>query len=504
MATAFSYLRFSSPRQEWGDSERRQEHLATDYCTKHGLSLSDKSFRDRGVSAWKGANRRGALGELLALLKPGDFLLIEDNDRLSREDPLTAMNLLHSIVLNDVTVITLRDGNRITKNNFFDLSTFLPNIVKGALANEENKKKSMRIKESWVSRRQKMATGKFIGGKIPFWIQKKADGSLALIEERVKVIRRIFDMAYNGMGVRAIMHKLADDEVPTFRANSNWSKNGILYLLGNPAVYGTIQPYIMEGNKRQPIGDPIEDYYPAAITKELFLAVQNKIEQRIHYGGGNTSQGVANLFSGVMKCFKCGGNVMITHKGRKEISYLVCANYHWHHKCTSAILNYIQVEKSLLDYVMKDIKAIEYFSTNSQASLIQKELDEKSGLLTQITKTLAEMSDRAIAEGLPNVLLAKMKALEMRQAALEAECDMLRGKRFECSHIVSFEAITAYIDACLNRGNRARFRINNQGEYEFAPGIPEDRFLIREAFRNYVIVPVKSLHTSIPDHLRLT
>ena len=85
---AYSYIRFSSPPQEWGDSERRQEQMAKDHCAKNGLTLSEKSFRDRGGSAWKGKNRSNALGELLKTLNTGDTLLIEDNDRLSREDPL--------------------------------------------------------------------------------------------------------------------------------------------------------------------------------------------------------------------------------------------------------------------------------------------------------------------------------------------------------------------------------------------------------------------------------
>jgi DNA invertase Pin-like site-specific DNA recombinase len=72
MRTAYSYLRFSSPKQEWGDSERRQEQGARNYCREHGLNLSEKSFADRGVSGWKGANRRGALGDLLKVLKAGD------------------------------------------------------------------------------------------------------------------------------------------------------------------------------------------------------------------------------------------------------------------------------------------------------------------------------------------------------------------------------------------------------------------------------------------------
>jgi DNA invertase Pin-like site-specific DNA recombinase len=86
---AYSYISFSSPPQEWGDSERRKEQMAKDYCAKNGLTLSEKSFRDRGISAWKGKNRSNVLDELLKTLKTGDTLLIEDNDRLGREVPLS-------------------------------------------------------------------------------------------------------------------------------------------------------------------------------------------------------------------------------------------------------------------------------------------------------------------------------------------------------------------------------------------------------------------------------
>jgi len=71
---------------------------------------------------------------------------------------------------------------------------------------------------------------------MPFWIVKTPDGKLSIIEERAQVIRSIFDMAYQGMGFRTIMHKLAKDGVSTFRKNSEWSKGGINYLLRNIAV----------------------------------------------------------------------------------------------------------------------------------------------------------------------------------------------------------------------------------------------------------------------------
>jgi hypothetical protein len=52
----FSYLRWSSELQTWGDNERRQLAMAESWCEQRGLALTDK-YRDSGVSAYHGRNR---------------------------------------------------------------------------------------------------------------------------------------------------------------------------------------------------------------------------------------------------------------------------------------------------------------------------------------------------------------------------------------------------------------------------------------------------------------
>jgi len=64
---AYSYLRFSTPEQQRGDSFRRQTQLAQDYAARHGLELDQElSFQDLGVSAFRGRNQEtGRLGDFL-------------------------------------------------------------------------------------------------------------------------------------------------------------------------------------------------------------------------------------------------------------------------------------------------------------------------------------------------------------------------------------------------------------------------------------------------------
>src|SRR5262245_41745682 len=78
--TAYSYVRFSSKKQEEGDSIRRQVDATAAWAKRKGVHLDNSLSIDRGVSAFRGKNRDlGALGEFLrqvegGRVKPGSYL----------------------------------------------------------------------------------------------------------------------------------------------------------------------------------------------------------------------------------------------------------------------------------------------------------------------------------------------------------------------------------------------------------------------------------------------
>ena len=117
MTVAYSYLRYSSKAQRLSHSLKRQLEAAELWAAKRPDVILDTTTRDLGVSAFKGEHRvRGALSSFLDRIKtgqiaPGSYLLVETFDRLSRESEMVAVNLLSSIVLAGVRVVTLRDGH---------------------------------------------------------------------------------------------------------------------------------------------------------------------------------------------------------------------------------------------------------------------------------------------------------------------------------------------------------------------------------------------------------
>src|ERR1700739_3168974 len=94
----YSYARWSTPEQARGDTLRRQLEMSREYAAEQGLEL-DETFRDPGVSAYRGKNRHeGALANFIAQIdsgkiERGSFLLVESLDRLSREQVLFALEL---------------------------------------------------------------------------------------------------------------------------------------------------------------------------------------------------------------------------------------------------------------------------------------------------------------------------------------------------------------------------------------------------------------------------
>src|SRR5262245_53933769 len=115
MPLAYSYLRFSSPQQAEGDTLRRQTEARERWLAEHPDVSLDRSLAmtDAGRPAFKRKNwDTYALAQFVArikarLVEPGSYLLVENLDRLSREDAGEATELFLSIVNKGVIVVQL-------------------------------------------------------------------------------------------------------------------------------------------------------------------------------------------------------------------------------------------------------------------------------------------------------------------------------------------------------------------------------------------------------------
>ena len=182
---AYSYLLFSTPEQQNGDSFRRQSSMAASYAGRHGLELDEElTFHDLGRSAFRGQNlaEAGRLADFLeavhsGLVARGSVLLVEQLDRISRQSARKALRALESIVDAGVAVVTLNDERAYTATSLDeDPMDLLVAILTFMRANEESATKARRVKAAWEAKRQAASTT-LLTKRAPSWLKISADGS---------------------------------------------------------------------------------------------------------------------------------------------------------------------------------------------------------------------------------------------------------------------------------------------------------------------------------------
>jgi DNA invertase Pin-like site-specific DNA recombinase len=295
MTKAYSYIRFSSKKQERGDSVRRQTEATRNYAKTHGLTLDESiTYEDLGLSAFHGLNAEtGALSAFLDGIKDGtieknSFLLIESIDRLSRQGVRQTITLINSIVDYDITIVTLSDLKVYTATILDDDPLAIFTIIITAMrAADESREKSRRVKAAWTSRKKRAVEDGYVVKELfPKWLDR--DGQL--IPDRVAVIQRMVSEYLNGSGMKNIALRLNSDGIPCFGNGKSWWDNGVRRILTNPAIAGQY-----EGR---------EGYFAAAVTEDQWSDLSSLRSTVRKPKSGKT---VAHPLAGIARCCLCGG-----------------------------------------------------------------------------------------------------------------------------------------------------------------------------------------------------
>jgi DNA invertase Pin-like site-specific DNA recombinase len=360
MTKAFSYLRFSTGEQERGDSFRRQRDLATRYCAEHGLELDGRSFHDLGISGYRGANvRNGALGAFLravddGLVQPGQFLLVENLDRVSRQKPWDALPIFQQIINAGVIVVTLQDRRRFSKAEL-ESNPFLimESVLSMLRAHQESEAKAQRLRAVWAAKRAAIAE-RPMTARCPGWLtlEPTPPRRFQVLEDRAEIVRRIFRATLAGIGQDSIARRLNKEGVPPFGRSHYWQRSYIKKVLSNPAVVGDFRPHLDEytGGKRvrRPL-DVVHDYYPPVVDRKDFATVQAILTDR----KAPKAHGIVrNLLSGLGACPRCGGSMTrVTKATRKKPAgqtYLACNVQRFGGPCDMPAVPNADVERALV------------------------------------------------------------------------------------------------------------------------------------------------------------
>jgi DNA invertase Pin-like site-specific DNA recombinase len=443
MPKAYSYIRFSSAKQQKGDSLKRQTDLRDQYLLQHPELELDTSIglEDLGVSAYDKTNiTKGALGGFLRQVEEGripkgSFLLVESLDRLSRIQPIDALPIFLNVINADITIVTLFDNQVHSREsisaNPYALMMSIANMIR---ANEESATKSKRVRSAWDAKRRNLSS-KRLTDVCPYWLKPApGDKGFEFIPEHVEVVKRIFQMSQDGIGTSTIVKTFNEEGVPTFSAKTKgWQKSYIQKTLSNSAIYGEFQTKLQRDGEVIP-AEVIPDYYPAIMTREQWeIAAVARASRRLR-GGVSKGKHLTNLFSGLVRCGYCGGPMGIgsyynkqVDGSKKEIKHLSCTTARRGLGCKWIQWKYTDFENLVLRFCKEvDLAQVLRVDLNAENE-INAALQRLEGIKLEVMAMNArneamlnalEMTDQAEP---PQLILDRMRANESKLVALQED-----------------------------------------------------------------------------------
>jgi DNA invertase Pin-like site-specific DNA recombinase len=444
MATVYSYIRFSSKKQEQGDSVRRQLRLGEEWMSKHPEHTLDTSLRlhDLGVSAFRGANLNseiGALGAFIALAKQpsspiarGSILLIERLDRFSRQQTRKAYRVFTDLVEAGITVQTLDPPQEINESNLDDLHVVLPLILQMTISHEQSKEKSRRVGSAWDAKRRIARNGTPMSRRCPSWLRwDERTSRFAVTPDGQKAITHIFTRTAEGCGQRQLVKELNARFRPIGRSGV-WNTSFVQKVLSDRSVLGEFQPHSFSGDgRRVPTGAVITGYYPRVISDDLFHTAAGSKEVRRRAKGPNSK--FVNLFVGLLKGHDGHPLHLMTGRTKRPNGelYIQRRLVSYGHLCKTVgacphSVNYFALEKTVLDVLHEvDEEMLTPQSDPSQdIAMCRAKIEGIDARIGEITRAMADFSDSATP--VEQLITVTAKLNEQRAEAVQALSELER------------------------------------------------------------------------------
>jgi hypothetical protein len=254
-----------------------------------------------------------------------------------------------------------------------------------------------------------------------------------LIPKRVDVVKRIFQMAKDGIGNGTIVKRLNEEGIATFSDKSNgWHPSYIQKLLKNTAVYGEFQMRFQRNGEITPAGEPMPSYFPAIMSKDDWLLVSSIRSDRRTRGGVSKGTYLSNLFSGLLQCGYCNGSMVMggyvnkkVDGGKRSAKYVACSNGRRSLGCYFIQWNYTELEQQILQFCKSvDFAEVLGKKNNSGKAVeqaqrevikIQTEIDERESKSTNLLRVLEEGKDQVV----PLAILNRLTQIESELAGLK-------------------------------------------------------------------------------------
>jgi len=377
------YIRVSTKEQaQEGFSVSAQKNRNTSFCDSQGWEIYDY-YIDDGVSA-KDMDR----AELQRMLKDArqkkfDVIVVYKLDRLTRSvlDLHKILAELDQYGIKFKSVTEVYDTTTATGRLFITLVA--------ALAQWERENLAERV---YFGMEEMALQGKKPGGSVCYGYKLVGNGLIVPDEFQSQVVKTIFDMYERNHGIRPIQLFLEGAKIPP--PQKHWSTTTINYILRNPFYIGKIRWNLRRRNKGKTNKEIIvPGQHQPIISETQFYRVQKILDKRRSFAPVAATSDF--MFSGILKCGKCGYSMSGTSRKYKSVrtKYYACVNRQKNFKCDMPYVREDVLERELIKHIQKRIELYEN-EIDSQEITGELENDTTEDKIAELQRQLERLEMR--------------------------------------------------------------------------------------------------------------
>lgn len=388
------YLRLSRDdgTEKESESIQNQKSFLMQYIIKNGFNLVDIYVDD----GWSGTSfDRPDFQRLISDIEIGKIncIITKDLSRLGRDYIMTGHYIERYFPQHNVRYIAVNDGIDTFEDNTNNDMTPFKSVLNDMYAKDISKKVRTALQT-------KKENGIYAGSMAPYGYKKDPQnkGHLIVDENTAPIVRRIYEMYFNGIMKLGIANRLSEEKIPTPSQVKNininqrfkgvWNEVIIGQILTNPIYAG----HMAQGKSKKinykiktKINLPrdkwivISNTHEPIVSQEVFDMVQQIIKTR-SYSNKNTQP---HLLSGLLRCGDCQGSM--TYTTNSGIVYIICRTWKNHphlNLCTSHSIREDFVNNSVIQSLKE--QAEQYINRDSVINKAMTQIDDTDDVKGQI------------------------------------------------------------------------------------------------------------------------
>lgn len=400
-----AYCRVSSDSSDQLHSFAAQIKYYSEYCKRHPEYKFVDIYADECITGTS-MEKRDDFRRMLRDCKKGliDRIIVKSMSRFARntEEMLTALRALEQM---EVSVYFEEQGLDTKSMNSEMFATF-----PGMVAQQESVSISQNMRWSYKKR---MESGEF-NCCAPAYGFDLINGKLVINETEAAVIRRIFDLYLQGIGMQTIANILNDEGVRRQYGREKWHHTTVNYILNNERYKGdallqkqiTTQtlPFKKQRNHGEQPMYYVENSNPAIVSRETYEAVQALIKSR---QPSCKRKAKTYPLTRMLLCPDCG------HTFRRQVvngtAYWLCAakatnktDCAWRrvkedevYATFNLMIRKVQANREyLLGTLIRQLEELQYRTTGSQQRV--KEIDREIADLTAQNLVLSRLHGKGV------------------------------------------------------------------------------------------------------------